>query len=349
MLPGDSPRYRCEPADLLRDREEILSIWRGALGNVANQPAKYDWFYMGNEAGSPVVSLLRHGDTGRCIGVAAAGPRRASWDGRDVHVGVLLDLAVVPEHRSLFPALLLQRSLQQAVPGRLAALYGFPNPRAVPVFARVGYAKTLDVRRFVRVLRSGGYLQRRLPAWAAALVSRPLDLAMSAWTGVRSPGPGSFRAAWSTEVEARVDGLWETAAHGNGPILVRDSNFLRWRFDRMPGKAFRHLNVDAGDGRMAAWFACEEDGGTLVVRDFWTSGGYDAIDPSIVLLLLREARKSGCSAVSLEFGGSEKIIRVLEAAGFSERSRRPFFSYFSPGSTLAGDADWYVTSADEDE
>ena len=99
---------------------------------------------------------------------------------------------MLPEHRSLFPALLLQRSLQQSVPGDLAALYGFPNPRAVPVFTRVGYRKTLDVRRFVRVLRSGEYLRRHFPGWVAALIARPLDLAMGAVAFMRWPRTGGF-------------------------------------------------------------------------------------------------------------------------------------------------------------
>jgi hypothetical protein len=347
--PLNSAGYSCEPANLVRDREDILSIWRGTLGNVASRVAKYDWFYIESEAGSPVVSLLRHTETGRRVGVAAAGPRRATWNGRGVRVGVLVDLAVVPEHRSLFPALLLQRSLQQAVPGSLAALYGFPNPRAVPVFTRVGYTRALDVRRFVRVLRSGSYLRRHLPGWAAALLARPLDLLMEAWDAVRTSGPGTHKAGWSTEVDPRVDDLWEVAPHGNGPILVRDASFLRWRFDTKPGPACRYLNVESGDGRLIAWIACEDDGACLVVRDFWSSRGYDGIDPSIVLLLLGEARRGGYSSVSLEFGGSANIIRVFEAAGFSERDRRPFFSYFSSESTPPRDAAWYVTSADEDE
>ena len=183
-MPATSPRessgYLCEPANLVSDRADILSIWKGNLGNAAKQAAKYDWFYVASEAGSPVVSLLRHAETGRRVGVAAAGLRRALWNGREVRIGVLVDLAVLPEHRSLFPALLLQRSLQQSVPLELAALYGFPNPRAVPVFTRVGYSKTLDVRRYVRVLRTGEYSRRHVPGWVASLVAQPVDLAMRA-------------------------------------------------------------------------------------------------------------------------------------------------------------------------
>ena len=347
--PRESSGYRCEPANLISDQADILSIWSGNLGNAAKQAAKYDWFYLGSEAGCPVVSLLRHEETGRRVGIAAAGPRRAFWNGRDVRIGVLVDLAVLPEHRSLYPALLLQRSLQQSVPGDLAALYGFPNPRAVPVFTRVGYTKTLDFRRFVRVLRSGDYLRRHFPGWLAGLVAWPIDMAMTLVDFLRSPRTKGLKAAWSIAVNPRVDDLWAMAPRGNGPILVRDASFLRWRFDRMPGMSVRYLNVVAADGRLTAWFACEEDGVTLMVRDFWTSAGHDGINPSIVMLLLREARRSAYSAVWLEFGGSERIVQVFEAAGFAERDRRPFFSYIDPESTPVCDAEWYVTSADEDE
>lgn len=347
--PVTPPGYRCEPADLARDREEILSIWRGNLGNETSLAAKYDWFYTNSEAGSPVASLLCHAGSGRHVGFAAAGPRRATWNGRDVRIGVLVDMAVAPEHRSLFPALLLQRSLQQSVPGELAALYGFPNPKAAPVFARVGYTKTLEVPRLVRVLRSGTYLRRYMPGWAAGLLSYPVDLLMTAWDCMRGGGRAGLQASWRKDADPRADALWSEAQHGAGPIMVRDTRFLRWRFDQKPGPACRYLVVQDDGGRLVAWFACEDDGGTLVVRDFWTRDGCARLDASVVWMLLREAKKAGYAAVSLEFGGSAGILRSLEKAGFSVRSRRPYFTYLGPQPPHAHESVWYVTSADEDE
>lgn len=347
--PVKPPGYHCEAANLARDREEILSIWRGNLGNEASLAAKYDWFYTKSEAGSPVASLLCHAASGRHVGFAAAGPRRAIWNGRDVRIGVLVDMAVVPEHRSLFPALLLQRSLQQSVPGELAALYGFPNPKAAPVFARVGYTKVLEVPRLVRVLRSGTYLRRYLPGWAARLLAYPLDLLMTARDCVRVSGRSGLKASWRKDADSRADALWREASHGAGLIMVRDARFLRWRFDQKPGSGSRYLVVEGGDGRLVAWYACEDDGETLVVRDFWTRGGYDKLESSVVWLLLRAAKKGGYSAVSLEFGGSGNIDRSFETAGFSVRSRRPYFTYLGPQPSAAGKTAWYVTSADEDE
>jgi hypothetical protein len=344
-----SSSYSCEAADLVRDRPTILSIWNACLSNVSGQEAKYDWFYMRGEAGPPIVSLLRHTASGLPVGVAAAGRRRALWKGHEACIGVLVDLAVLPKHRSLYPALLLQRSMQNAVPGELAAVYGFPNPRAATVFARVGYAQVLVVRRFVRVLRSRPYLERSLAPWAAIPLARILDAVSVVRDRLKFAAPGGPGARWSDRVDPAVDLLWRKSPPGPGPILIRDSAFLRWRFEQMPGKIVRFLNIAGHDGRLTAWFACEGAGDSLLIRDFWTEAGFERIDANALMLLLREARGAGFAAVSVEFGGSERISRALESAGFSERGRRPFFAYFGGEATSGEQNGWYVTNADEDE
>jgi hypothetical protein len=323
-------------------------VWRGNLGTEKNLVPKYEWFYEQGEAGNPVVSILRHAGDSRVVGVAAAGPRRVWWRGRDVLFGVLVDMAVVPEHRSLFPALLLQKSLQKSVSQRLAALYGFPNPRAAPVFARVGYSRILEVGRYVCVLRHAGYLRRKLPRWLAALLAYPLDLFVLARQLPSMRQPAGTAVEWMSAADQRMDELWARAPRGSGPVGVRDAGFLSWRFDRKPGAGIRYLAVTADGAGLLAWFACQADGATLVVSDFWTSGGAERVDPGYLALLLREARRAGYAAVSIEFGGSGGIIAVLRECGFTRRSGRPFFAYL--GSETAPPADaWYVTGADEDE
>src|SRR5688500_18512216 len=124
----------------MRDRDTVQSIWRGTLGQQDRMAAKYDWFYLACPHGPPLLQLLRHID-GDWVGTACAGRRRMRWQGRDISAGVLVDLAVVPEHRSLGPALILQQGLIEAGARDLDLLYGFPNPKAAAVFKRIGYNK----------------------------------------------------------------------------------------------------------------------------------------------------------------------------------------------------------------
>src|SRR3546814_11918365 len=71
------PAYTVHEADLERDRELIVGLWRGNLGEDARMARKYDWFYRQCPYGAALTLLLRHAASGEWGGVARAGPRRA--------------------------------------------------------------------------------------------------------------------------------------------------------------------------------------------------------------------------------------------------------------------------------
>src|SRR3546814_1742162 len=73
MVP--QPAYTVHEADLERDRELIVGLWRGNLGEDARMARKYDWFYRPCPYGAPLTLLLRHAASGEWVGVASAGPR----------------------------------------------------------------------------------------------------------------------------------------------------------------------------------------------------------------------------------------------------------------------------------
>ena len=148
-----APVYAARTVQPAAARDAVLAVWRGNLGDAARMAAKFDWFYGGCPWGAPLLQMLAHGPSGADIGVAAAGPRRMLREGAAIEAGVLVDLAVLPEHRSLGPALLLQQALIEAADSRFELLYGFPNPKAVPVFKRVGYVHLADYHSYVEAQR----------------------------------------------------------------------------------------------------------------------------------------------------------------------------------------------------
>src|SRR3546814_20353355 len=83
------PAYTVHEADLERDRELIVGLWRGNLGEDARMARKYDWFYRQCPYGAPLTLLLRHEASGEWVGVARAGPRQMVFGGRRVSAGVL--------------------------------------------------------------------------------------------------------------------------------------------------------------------------------------------------------------------------------------------------------------------
>ncbi|HNR91632.1 MAG TPA: hypothetical protein PKO41_04310 [Dokdonella sp.] len=347
-MAGDSSVYAIEEGDVARDRETVLDVWRGNLGDDARMRAKYDWFYVQCPFGEPLLRLLRF-DVDKCVvGAATAGPRRMIDGERGIEAGVLVDLAVRGEHRSLGPALMLQSALVAAGGRRFDLLYGFPNPKAAPVFKRVGYEQLAEMVRHARVLRHAGYLQRRLPPILAVPFGRMLDGidALKAW--LRRREDARTRWHWSECTDPRFDLLWARSPHQHSITTVRDAAFARWRFDACPFAETRFLIVEDDNGGLVAWFACQSGDGLLHVRDFWSEHGTAGVSRAHVDVLVHAARRAGHAALSVEFSGSSAAFSGWSTCGFVERSRRPVYGRWSADAATR-ERSLHLTSADEDE
>jgi hypothetical protein len=345
-----APAYTVHEGDVARDRDTVLALWRGNLGQDARMAAKYDWFYRDSPAGPPLLLLLRHEASGDWVGVAGAGPRRFRHGGVERSAGVLVDLAVLPAHRSLGPALTLQQTMLERGLARFDLLYGFPNPKAVPVFKRVGYGGLGALTRMLRVLRHGAYLHKRLPALPGAL-AQPTGWLLDLIDRVRLALPGrGLHGEWSQQAPAELDALWAGSDPGTAPLAVRDGAFARWRFDACPLAQTRHLLVRDRAGRARAWFACQWRDGVLLVADAWSDGGAAGIPPDCIAVLLRAARAQGAQAVSVEVVADGAGADGWRARGFVAREQRPV--YGKTGAALAdagATALPWLSSADEDE
>lgn len=353
--PTPAPAYRARAGDPERARATVLEVWRGNLGDDARMPRKYDWFYLHAPAGLPLLHLLDHppanGEAGavpgpQVVGACALGQRRMLHRGAPVRAGVLVDLAVLPAHRSLGPALMLQQDLFAAGRARLDVLYGFPNPKAAPVFKRIGYRPLGEMVRYVRVVRTAPYLRRRLPrllAPLAALAGPAIDLLRHLRTG----GGGRLSRTWSTRVPD-ISGLWTDSDKPEALTAMRETAHLRWRFDEAPDADFRHLLLSAGD-EADAWFATRSDGHTLHVLDFWQRRSGATPDAASLRALLDAAHDEGHAAVSIELATSAQRLQPWLDLGFEARSQRPIFGHVSAQEAQDAPLDLHLTSADEDE
>ena len=345
-----APRYLACAGEVAREREAVISVWHGNLGQPARHAGKFDWFYRACPFGEPLIQLLRHAPSATWVGTCAAGPRRMLWQGREIRAGVLVDMAVDAAHRTLGPAMMLQSALMTAAAGRFELLYGFPNRKSLPVVRRLGYVELGQLPRLTRVLHYRDYLGRIVPRWLAAPLAWLLDGLSAARDRLRDTLHASTQAQWHDRIDPRMDELWRASTHGDGPIAIRDCAFLRWRFDHAPLAQTRYLMLSEAGGTLRAWFACQVEGSTLHVRDFWSMEAARGMRRSHIHTLLRAARRDGCSAVSVEHAGAPTALRGWLVAGFRQRSQRPIIGRWL--AAAGGDpplATFHLTAADEDE
>jgi hypothetical protein len=354
-MPKKTP-YSVRRARFPQDRLTLIDIWRGNLGDPDQLDRKYEWFYESSPTGWPLAMLLEfddetHDSGSQPVGVAAAGPRSFQVGNKQVDAAVLVDMAVSKQHRTLYPALLLQRTLLAEGLSLTPLLYGFPNRKAAPVFHRAGYRKLGMIVRYVRVLRAGEYLRNSLPNWIALLVGPSWDLLTSLTARLRFLGAGKLDLKWGDINEAAVE--TSSAIEDDMSLLCgdRSDEFLRWRFMSNGKRDFGFVSVSssANDSNAGYWIV-ESASSVLHVRDCSPCLLIGANAGRAWMLFFEQARRRGFSSVSFECLAPHAFVHRLKRYGMRPRSERPVYGAVRDDyATLVNSSQLYFTGADEDE
>src|SRR5690606_36355216 len=289
------------------------------------------------------LQVLRPGTGHEVLGTAGVGWRRMRAGARTLRGGLLADMAVLPGHRTLGPAMQLQRAASDRALPEGDLVYGFPNANAVPAAKRLGYVHLGDMVLYVRALRHAPYLERRLPRPLATLLGRAIDTAFALRDRLRNLHRGALHAQWSEGPLDLVHPRWPRPGMLEG---VRDRAALEWRFAHNPLAAFRFLYLRrAPDAQPMAWFVCRRDGDVLHIADFGFAPG--APVAHCVATLAREATARGGRSLVVECCLPDEERSALLRAGFRERQRRRICARWRDPEQAARAVRF--TSFDEDE
>jgi hypothetical protein len=370
------PTYSVERVVPEAVRDELCRLWDGNLQVEGGVDRKFDWLYVDAPELPDSVFLLAAEQDGarRYVGTAGVGLRAMRVLGHERRAGLLADLAVDREHRTVMPALALVRAVKAWALGDGGAdlVYGFPNQHAEGVFKRVGYQPLGTIGRWARVLRHASYAPRvkeaplpRVPAALKKVVDRAADVkAIAAVAGgavdlvrLASTAPSAVQAArqikltWIEIPDERIDQIWDTARDGYDVVGVRSARFLRWRFPASERLATA-VAAARGDGAPLAYAVVETVDGVAHLRDLF--GVREAIG-WLLDLLVPALYPRGAQALSVRYLGAPWLIEALEARGFVARASERLITVgvtdrLDPESraALTTAARWHLTDADED-
>lgn len=341
--------YVALPANLHADRRTIVSLWASNLGHPERREDKFDWFYLRNPAGAPQVLLAYcPAADGSPVGVIGLGTRRMQLQGKLIDAGLLVDFGVLPEHRTLYPAMLLQTTLRDRFLPTLGMLYGFPNAKSEPVVRRLGYEVAGQMVRYVRVLRSADYLPARLPRAVRQALGTTADwCTRTLHRACRVQGLTGMCTQWLDQPDSRFDALW--AAQSALPVLlgVRDRRYLTWRFEQKPWKTFRFLTLNSRSDGLVAYAATEVASRVLHIRDLLWHPAHPYSLELLLAALFRDAHSDGHSSVSFELLAPAAWQQTLLRLGMVPRGKRQVM-FTTAGIDLPCQTAWYLTNADED-
>lgn len=305
--------YEVCPAQARSDRDTILDLWRRNLPGA--DEGRFHWLY---ERGPARVLILRDAQ-GEAVGSAGMMARTFSAFGRALEGAQAVDLNVDRRHRTIGPALALQKAvIAAAKEDSLAVVYGLPNPQSEPVLRRAGYREIGPFSRWVKPLSVRKMLETARPKWlvgpAVAGVDALLQLASAEGLDRLPGGLRVERLAW---FDRRVDGLFRKASQRVPIIGQRTAEYLAWRFGASPGAKHHALGLVDTTDRLLAYVVYRRRRGVVCLNDFLAVESH-ALEVLLTELLRRQRRRAAQAAVANYLGRAE-VSAVFRRLGFWRR------------------------------
>jgi hypothetical protein len=331
------------------DRNLALDMFRRYL-NPQYDAARFDWVYRQNPHGPGRLWVSSDLSDGSVIGIAGAFPRRVYLAGRECEAWVLGDFCVSDRHRSIGPALALQRAcLADVAAGAIPFCYDFPSLRMMAIYRRLGIDPLGHMVRLRRLLRVDSRvsrmvgrpaLSRRMSALGNLLLARRIPRAREVPGLTVSLHDGQCGEEFS-EVAAR----W---ASQHGVSVQRSAEYLNWRYLANPLQ--RHEVMTArSDGTLVGYAVFTREGHAACLVDMLAG------DTATVLALVRAVVglgwRRGMETVTITLLAAHPWVGVLERVGFRAGETSPVVVYASPAASRVGVADgaaWLLLHGDRD-
>lgn len=322
--------------------DTYVRSWAGEPAPPLDIRTRCEWFYLANPAGAARILRLQS-TAGEPVGMLALVPRTFWFAGRPATMGLLCDFIVHRDHRTVMPALKLQRAARELATQLGWGTYAIPNERSLPLLRRLGGHVQFDRPRLVRVMRHKSYIEpkSRALAWAG---SGALDIAYRAWDYAHARRADELEASWTHGFDGRFDDLWQrmrrTASMGE-----RSAEFLAWRFGREPGRANETIAVkDARTGRLVAYAVGQPTDSTFEIRDFASDVSPERLTPCLAAIV-RRLRSTPVRSITCRLSADAATTTAFYRLGFRPRESESVFIYACPGSQASPSQ---LTRADED-
>ena len=314
------PDYAVFPADLEKDRQVIIDLWRRNLVDIGHLEEKYDWHFLNNPFGPGQIWILKA--DGQPIGTTSLGIRPLKLGNSITTAGVACDLAVNKEHRFLQPALMLQRALLSSANPGVQILYGVPNSGGASVMKYVGYRQFCSVHRYAKVLRPSHYLLRSpelqvMAPFIGSIVDRGF-VALQSFARRKDRRVAQVLPCFDERFDELWNGLkWEASA-----LTVRNRRFLQWRYCECPLRQYKTLGLlTLDESRLLGYLIYYVQDASAICVDLLAPGGAEDFN-CLLASWSTVALGDGLASLSISCPAGT-LANALMRQGFSRRSVAP--------------------------
>jgi GNAT superfamily N-acetyltransferase len=317
-----------------QEKEQLLDLFRASFGH--SMPAElWDWKYIQNPLASPDPEVIVALDNGKIVGARPFRPTQMWLGNEKVRAVHAPDLMVHPEYqRKGINTRMIQFYVTYAKENGYALIYGLPNEKSLTGALRQGYRivarretifwpanpqKLLSYRLGNKFLSTGlGFLYDKLlnvKARESFQPSAPLHMEVF--------------EQFNEELKA-IDALRDESLIE----LVRSESYLRYRFDRRPGRDYRYIVAKKDEALWGyAVVGAEEQSNGLVygyIVDHVVRDKDITCFRALMNRSLGELEKGGCDIVIIWAPGEPALREeLLKHLGFKSSLTFPYSRFSS--------------------
>lgn len=315
---------------LKEDRAEMIDILSRNFGST--QEARFDWRHRDNPAGESWSWFMYDKATLSTVAMATVFPRHMRVNDKATRAGQVGDFVVDPSHRSLGPAIMLQRATFLPVDRKeISFCYDCPpHDQGMSTFVRIGLPANCEVYRYALPLRCDEYLAKRIgdSSW-----TRPVAVAGNLLLGLRRSGkraPGLEICRQSRAFDKEFDHLDDLASVPSAIRSSRSARDLNWRYVEDPlaslgssEEPIRRYQVlvarRGGELKAFAAFLIQTDGIATLLDLFGVE--LSEVGPALLDAVVEICREEGVSSLHGFCSTESELARLFEQMGFSRRER----------------------------
>ncbi len=348
---------RFNHSDIPRVAEFRKSFPSGSLVRC-EEPEYHKWKCCSNPVQPGYIWLAEDGD--RIVATASMTPKRMKILERTVLAAETGDTFTLPEYqgRGIFTSL-VKSTTAEAVKKGINFIYGLPNNDSLP-----GYINKLDYRQITspRLCYLGRPLnikkilsQKTNSPLVASILSPPLEIVSRVifkLAAIRI-GRSSLSVSQVSSFPDDIEKLWERVSAHYDVILVRNKEYLEWRYVAAPN---RYLILIARSqegevsGYMVARIADEKDRRVGYLVDFLSLEDNAGVFNKLVMTLLGVFRSNKVDLISTWVMKGSFYYKTLLKLGFLPWTKILLICYKDElGDKILGKAyKWHFTQGDSD-
>jgi hypothetical protein len=301
------------------DGELFKKIWKITFPQLdANK--RIEWSYDTKIFPNPDVFYIRENKESVVIGSCTVFFREFKYKDRILTIGITGDFSIIPQYRSLLPAILLQkRIIEDNKEKKLDLLIAFPNKISYPVQKRAGFIDSGKMMRYVQIIKTKGKLKNIFPYNAPDVVYTVIDSFLHIYyelisISIKKKNDYKLDGQFPNENEISKKFIEQSKKKFN---LINDISYeyLKWRFLENPLQNYKFFRVRTPKNELVAFIVYSVDKKNTFVEFFLWNDKFILLE-SLFIKFKRYLNNSRYETISVIINSKSYITDKLRKIGF---------------------------------